>query len=615
MRQTDILNYLMNNSGQFIKVNQLADKFEVSEKTIANDMDKIVASLKEHDVDLMHFSKRGYCLRDSDCSKINIKALNTELSEKEKRYQSIISVLLSVNDYIKISFLADMFYLSESQIKKDLSIVKSKVSEYHLELKSSVKGIVLKGEERDKRRCIINEDITRTSFDELFDDKDKITEDIKTVLTDCIKKYDIIVSNHDCDNLLVHIYVAILRMKSGNLIKFIDELDGLGKIEKDAARSIYEQLSGKYGFDYNESEIDYLAFNLMGKRNYSINEERNEETYKLVLSILSDIEDKTGLDLSDEEFIRLLTLHFIPLRIRVLMNIPLQNPLLAEIKRKYPLAYEIAMVASLSYSKYTGAVLCEDEISYLALHFLMAITKKREKKKIVLVTNQRIGNVLLLKEILHKRFESDVASIVIINKSLYNEKEYRDDIVLSTDKSFVDNKEIIYINNLPNEQDYKNIQNAIKGNSQKNLKNIVTENAYFDIPSKMTKDKILGFLCDKSEKIFECNNLYEKVMEREKYGCTALDNKIAIPHPIGLTAEKTFVTVGVLNEDVDWDGKAIRLVFLISIKKGEKEKMSEIFDSISALVQCPELVEYFIHHKSYQNLIYVMNSAKELNYE
>lgn len=81
-----------------------------------------------------------------------------ESGEKDLRYENILRMFLFSNSYIKQTDLADMFHVSESQINKDLPLIKETLESYDLSLTSKpYYGMKISGSEKNIRLAIKNE--------------------------------------------------------------------------------------------------------------------------------------------------------------------------------------------------------------------------------------------------------------------------------------------------------------------------------------------------------------------------------------------------------------------------------------------------------------------------
>lgn len=75
------------------------------------------------------------------------------------------------------------------------------------------------------------------------------------------------------------------------------------------------------------------------------------------------------------------------------------------------------------------------------------------------------------------------------------------------------------------------------------------------------------------------------VLEREERASTLLDDKIAIPHPLGLVALSTMVTVAVFPNGIEWDaGKIVKMVFMLAISEDAFVDSMLIYDYLTNIL-------------------------------
>ena len=75
------------------------------------------------------------------------------------------------------------------------------------------------------------------------------------------------------------------------------------------------------------------------------------------------------------------------------------------------------------------------------------------------------------------------------------------------------------------------------------------------------------------------------VLEREDRASTLLDDKIAIPHPLGLVALSTMVTVAVFPNGIEWDaGKMVKMVFMLAISEDAFVDSMLIYDYLTNIL-------------------------------
>ena len=121
------------------------------------------------------------------------------------------------------------------------------------------------------------------------------------------------------------------------------------------AEEILGKIKEKFHVEFPDSEIEYIAIHLEGKKmviNSTLMEENegnliiNQEISDLVDSMLSAVYDAFKFDFRNDLELRMsLSQHVVPLVVRLEHDMKLTNPLLKDIKERYSLAYTMATTA------------------------------------------------------------------------------------------------------------------------------------------------------------------------------------------------------------------------------------------------------------------------------
>lgn len=144
-----------------ITISQLAEGFDVSERTIRNDLNEINDFLRENDLSMVSIgSKKKIQYEDDIKEAINLIGendfYNYKLS-KEERKSMIAMLLIESCEYITLSKIADTLFVSRATIINDLGGVKEYLKSGNLTVISHAnKGLRLEGLESDKRFFLLN---------------------------------------------------------------------------------------------------------------------------------------------------------------------------------------------------------------------------------------------------------------------------------------------------------------------------------------------------------------------------------------------------------------------------------------------------------------------------
>ncbi|WP_010580343.1 BglG family transcription antiterminator, partial [Liquorilactobacillus vini] len=129
---------------------QLAQQFDVSKRTILNDLNELKEFLASYSVSLKYQSNSGYFLEGEDSDLLRVKnslnSITASLTAKTRRQQITIGLLLS-KKATSINELSDKYHVSRSSIARDFKIIKQDLAQQGLDLVSDFKGTRITGTE------------------------------------------------------------------------------------------------------------------------------------------------------------------------------------------------------------------------------------------------------------------------------------------------------------------------------------------------------------------------------------------------------------------------------------------------------------------------------------
>lgn len=617
-RERIIVKELVKAQPNFVATRYLSECCDKSIRTIQSDLQKMKDILSKNGAMLYMSHKDGYRLEiidknlfDAFCHEF-VYAFTSNMDTKNERTLYILNRLIKENGYIKVDQLADEMYLSKSTINQNMRDLKDILSKYDLSLEHKpYYGIRILGNEISIRNCFINEIISVQNLNK--EDDNNLFEIVSDVVSNCFIKMKYKIDDVSIMNLLMHIYINVKRIMQKKYIKFEVKPDFFTVFshEVEMATDIYSMLSKKLKFQMIEDEIYNLAVQIKGKRNYESTDVITEEANKTIVEMLMYINEKLNVDLSYDVELRVaLTLHYLPLKIRLDNDMQLKNPLVNDIKRNFTYAYELATVSGIFLHEKFGYTLNENELSYLAVHFNLSLEKQilhSKAKRIVILCSSRTSDSLLLKHTLKKWFDELVLDIVVLN--LY-EIDYHDlskyDVIFTTEDNDLrvpDNA--IKINYFLNENDYIKIKQALKLNEKEvALLNFFEKDLFLNNVECDNKEMLIHLMADLALKYKDVDqNLYESVIEREKYGFTSFGNLIAVPHPNDLISNETFVVSAILKKPISWGEQMAQLVFLVCVEKENNTELKNLFGVMSRLLTDVDMIKKIIEKNDFDYMI------------
>lgn len=626
-RQIEILLNLFSNLDAPVSLQVFTDQFHLSLRSIQTDIAEIKETIKEHGLYIEN-NKNCICMSITNQETANIFMnsiiqdynLNQFFEDQSSRISYIISRLLDSNDYLKSADLADEMYISRSQISNDIKLAKNMLSSYHLTLISKpYYGIKIIGKENDISNYIIQEKLKIKNLvcDEIthsFSSHEHI-DDINNIVIKILNHSHYIISDIALQNLILHIVTAVNRIKSGHLIH-MDSLN-ISPVYAhviEISKNILEKCADIYNFEFNDDEIFFLALNLYGKREFDKQEFITDEINNLVFLGLYKIKEIFGLDFTSNLNLRIsLGLHILPLLTRINTNMQLRNIMTFNIKQKYTLAYDLA-------STFTNTIIpsdkkiLDDEIAYVALHFVNYIDENspQKKKRMLIISSLRRSETILLQNNILRNFPSIKEVKIISKNSLSTTNVNNYNVICTTENDiFINNNKIQKISYFLNDTDIKKIELLLDGfNGPKDILDCFSEDLFYygDAPSKNAVIKWLYEMAYKQGLADE--KLYHSIMNHENVTSTYFGNYLAIPHPEIFLSETSFISVAILPKPILWDDEYVDIVFLVSIQKNNPNAF-KLWSYLSFLISNNTTLEEIKKEPTFQNLSKVISKIYE----
>ena len=164
-RQSSIFLELCEKVGEYYKANYFSDKFNISLRTIQNDIKAIkedTASLSDIFIidSRVPFGTRIKILdRERFAHYLNDLKMQSDeynINYRDDRIYKLLNFLLSQRKSISLTKCADYIYVSKSTLTSDLKELEKTLSKFSLRLIQTKGYIWIDGLERDKRICLMD---------------------------------------------------------------------------------------------------------------------------------------------------------------------------------------------------------------------------------------------------------------------------------------------------------------------------------------------------------------------------------------------------------------------------------------------------------------------------
>lgn len=480
-RQQKIL-YAMLTSDAPLPLPELADLVHVSVRTVQRDMRSLRSLLLKFGLEIASDGKRGQFVKGAEKDRQELRALLSQhekpsMYTPEERRQGLIRDLLLAKEPIKLYTFSRQYDVTEATISYDMDKVEEWFQTYGIRVvRRPGLGVYLHGTEQQFRTaasCLLQQDMTVEKWMELFlqaknqhpdelvrrlDDKaqypfatflhlENILSVEKAISKVLQTPSDIRLTDRDYVNLVIHLALAIERVKHGEFIESHDgAIDAYFKNlnEFPLAQKIADVLEQELHVTLPDLEIGYITLHLYGTQNPDSDGIMGEEDHslnriELARSLIRGVEHYLGKRLADDEilFNGLMT-HLVAALNRLRRGLQIHNPLLEEIKKKYGELYTACEKASEVLAKRVGQPIPAEEIGYIAMHFGAALLRRRERDdsrfRALVVCASGIGTGHFLASRLKKELsEIDIQEVVsVIGLKEWIRKHGPVDMVIST---------------------------------------------------------------------------------------------------------------------------------------------------------------------------------------
>ena len=433
-RSREILSQLITKTeySQTISIQDLAEMFKVSSRTIRYDIEQINDYLKENHLQPLNLGKQGVINTQADITKAR-ESLSEEgfysfkLSREERVCFSAVMMICS-DDYITLSEIADQLFVSRSTIIQDLEHIKSFFRERHLYVLShSNKGLLLEGREIDKRNLLIDmiqsensifkaepifQHLTQCLSKNLKIDLEDISM-IEKIINEAEHIYGRFLTDQSFVQLRNYFQLSLYRLRKAHYAEYGDDKNS----KWDMAKGMIDQIQQFIVKEIPDTEIYYVA-SVLNRMKYIKKTTSNKEIVKMQVITRNFIE-KISKDIHRnlqgdyifyENLINHLESTFSTLGDRFAIN-----SVVDEILQRYPEVKQATERNVYVFEEYVGRKLSEEEIAYIVVHICAAIERNKNETvrySVVLVCNGGIGTSQLLLARLEKFFHLDVIDII-----------------------------------------------------------------------------------------------------------------------------------------------------------------------------------------------------------
>lgn len=620
-----------------ILIKDIASTINVSERTIRTDISNLNDYLIDKNAKIKLIRQKGYILDCEDEKKIidwwgnfNKTEGYSLLGSLEERQNYLFALLLNELKYYSVYELMEHLCISKNTLYIYLKNIRKTLSNYNLKLINNTNtGFKVIGTEYDKRKAILDLFLINDLQSYLvgFTDLEKLfLSNIDLDLLNTLESkhlYSLQLLNSDFyhKNIISTIALAIARVKEGLTINEISiEVPKLMDHALDAIYSFLKEIENAFSITLPINEINYFILTLSINVPRLIKNPKNHpsESSIIVDELLTSIYETSNLDWTKDKILFEDLVNHIENFIKISsIDKERKNPILSTIINSFPFAYSLSLTHLGVIGKKYNIFFSEDEVGYIALHIAGAIERHKAKTQqlnVIIVCGGGFAMSKIIESKINKKFPNKFNI-----KKTYSYAEFQlanisdIDLTITTLPFTQENTPTAYI-------DMSNIDKAID-----DLKYYLTDDQinnnvmqlfnpenfyYFDTDKLSKKDLLVKMTGDLEKQNIVSADFVSSVLERESLQTTLINDVIAIPHSMTMSANRSRVSVAIFPNGIQWEkDKKCNFIFLLAISKTDNEITDNLYDLILNLIDdkamTKQLLKAYTFHE-FKNLLSIL---------
>lgn len=487
-RESHILIYLLETS-EPVTIKKLAEKENVSIRTIKYDLDDIREWLIERKQELQSKRSQGIWLKINDSDRIKLKSELMDVNRLEVfadqnlRIDRLLIMLLLTNESVTSMKLANMLEVSKDTIMNDLDVLEKDYLKEGLRLNRQVrKGFVITGEERLIRLTI--EEILQKDFtdydiyklmalllngeeNEHFEMYSAIATPIQEVFNQVIIRLRKLLEFENLEelnyaellNILIRVTISTVRLRNESTIGGYQLIAEQELDKNDLSYRVMQQVFAYYQLPLFEAEYHYIYSDTFDTLH-------QQDVMKLVENVIDKVSKKIDYPFyQDPQLLTNLYAHLSMRLSRKKKFVNEYNPFKDDIKQKYPKLFEAINEAVTQELSGQISLINDSFVAYIALHFLVSYEREEDLRSVraVYICSTGLGVTSLIKQKINEELNNItiVAFASVLNAQEMIAKKDPDLVISIFPIKGVD-RPFIKVHPLPTEQDLQTIQQTVK---------------------------------------------------------------------------------------------------------------------------------------------------------
>ncbi|WP_312996711.1 PRD domain-containing protein [Leclercia sp.] len=579
---------------------ELAQRLSVSTRTVRADITALNALLAGNGAQFILSRGNGYQLKIDDPARYqqlqdsHPRMLRIPRTGPERVHYLVVRFLTSAFS-LKLEDLADEWFVSRATLQSDMAEVREWFHRYRLTLETRPRhGMKLFGSEMAIRACLtdllwqlaqqdnLNPLVTEVALNA------GVPEQLAAVLHETFTRHHIRLT--DEGELFLRLYgaVTVRRISEGYPLPEFNA-EEVAENVRDAARDIASAIARLADKTLSPAEETWLGVHIAARQVQEISPSaiNADDEEALVNYILRYINTHFNYNLLDDAQLHadLLT-HIKTMITRVRYQIMIPNPLLDNIKQHYPMAWDMTLAAVSSWGKYTPYVISENEIGFLVLHIGVGLERHynigyQRQPRVLLVCDAGNAMVRMIEAVLQRKYPQIEVTRTLTLREYEQCESISEDFVISTARIAEKAKPVVQIAPFPTDYQLEQIGKLVLVDRTRPwmLEKFFDASHFRVIDRPIDQQTLFRELCGQlQEEGFVDAEFLDSVVEREAIVSTLLGDGIALPHSLGLLAQKTVVYTVLAPQGIQWGDDTAHVIFLLAISKSEYEEAMAIYD-------------------------------------
>ena len=601
----------------------LAEKLQVSERTISNDMKQLGSALK--DCATLRNDQGKYVLHVFDA--VRFRAVRARILTEESGFNSpggrldyVFGRLARSQTPLLTDELAYEMNMGRSTLVSDLKRLRTALEPYSLSIQGRTsQGLTLQGREQDVRQYILDR-----CYSPLYRNY-PMDGEITHLVGNAFAASPI---GHSTQQQFERFLTVMLdRFLTGHPIGELSPAFYRLTIrpEFETVNALMEQIGRFLHTDIPVEEQLFTLLPVVGMRTPADAEamrsiQLDTAMGPLQAKIFRQIRLEMDLRIEAPELKEEFLYHLMFMLNRLRFRVRLKSPMVTEMREKYPLAWQMASIAARVVQEECGLTVTEDEHSYLASYFSVFLEERGGPetpfRAAIVCGTGRVTARLVAAQL--RRVLDSASELVLLSKEKVSPEVLADfDLVFTTvELPCKTEQPVILIREVFNEQELRHkIEKAkywnqvdvpMLDNNWFVMVGLLDESRFFVLDGADTYEQALERMASALIAQGQADpEFLSRLRAREKIGSTVFDNQVAIPHTVQHAGDRLVLAVGVCPVPVRQGEREVRTIFLMGLPEntGQDALLVRVYEEIISLTKDRRLLDEIAHADSFPALL------------